>query len=258
MIAVVRQTLALCLMAILAYDTLAAGPAAGSSKLQSAPLLPAPAAPPTLDELNAMLASLSKVPFADPAKQPAVIRLDDDWLTKGDCLGRVGRYWSCFCSIVSPRNYVWGAGPEPIEYRARINPKFDKTDSLRHWLHWMYTQNQNTLELPPTYLHSRVLQGYTTWDMYRRQAEWDDHGETYPMSIDGPSLYCSMKVPAGLYYLSLYNFNKDGHGGGEPVPRLPSLGPPAPGRARPAGRDGLQAATGVRPRPDARLLGRRL
>jgi len=57
------------------------------------------------------------------------------------------------------------------------------------------------------------MKGYTTPDFTRRQAEWDDHGEGYPMSKDGPGLFCTIKVPVGLYYLSLYNFNKDGHGG---------------------------------------------
>jgi len=180
---------------------------------QSFPSLPAPAAPPTLEELNAMLADLAKVPFVPPEKQPAVIRLDDDWLTKGDCLGRYGRYWGCWCAICSPKNYEWGAGPEKVEKCAFIGPNCTQGDSLRYWVHWLYTTNPNTLEMPPTYLHSRVLKGFTTWDLYRRQAEWDDHGEAYPMSKDGPSLYCTLKVPSGLYYLSLYNFNKDGHTG---------------------------------------------
>jgi hypothetical protein len=55
------------------------------------------------------------------------------------------------------------------------------------------------------------VKGFMTADFTRRQAEWDDHGEGYPMSKDGPGLFCTLKVPAGLYYLSLYNFNKDGH-----------------------------------------------
>jgi len=158
-----------------------------------------------------MLAQLAKVPFVSPEKQPAVVRLDDDWLTKGDCLGRYGRYWGCWCAICSPQNYLWGAGPEKVEMYARIGLKCAKGDSLRYWVHWLYTTNPNTLEMPPTYLHSRVVKGFTTWDRYRRQAEWDDHSEAYPMAYDGPSLYCTLKVPSGLYYLSLYNFNKDGH-----------------------------------------------
>ena len=178
---------------------------------QSPAPLPEPVGPPTLDELNALLASLAKVPFVPPEKQPVVVRLDDDWLTKGDCLGRYGRYWGCWCAICSPQNYIWGAGPEPVDYFARIGPNCDKGDGLRYWVHWLHTKNVNTLEMPPTYCHSRVVKGYMTADFTRRQAEWDDHGEGYPMSKDGPGLFCTIKVPVGLYYLSLYNFNKDGH-----------------------------------------------
>jgi hypothetical protein len=103
---------------------------------------------------------------------------------------------------------------------------------MRYWVHWLHTKNTNSLEMPPTYCHSRVVKGYMTADFTRRQAEWDDHGEAYPMSKDGPSLYCTLKVPAGLYYLSLYNFNKDGHSGNNRLRdyrlsvRLHSPGPP--------------------------------
>jgi hypothetical protein len=33
------------------------------------------------------------------------------------------------------------------------------------------------------------------------------------MSRDGPGLFCTLSIPAGLYYLALFNFNKDGHAG---------------------------------------------
>jgi hypothetical protein len=225
MVAAVRNPLALCFIAILACAALAAGSdttrpmtvygasAVAVNPQSLPPPLPAPAAPPTLDELNALLASLSKVPFVDPAKQPPVIRLDDDWLTKGDCLGRYGRYWGCWAAICSPEDYLWGAGPQQVEYVAQIGLNHMKYDSIRYWIHWLYTQNPNSLEIPPTFLHSRVFHGLTTWNMNRRQAEWDDHGEAYPMSKSGPGLYCTVRIPEGLYCLSLYNFNKDGHGG---------------------------------------------
>jgi hypothetical protein len=145
-------------------------------------LLPEPLGLPTLAELNAMLADLAKVPFVPPEKQPQVIRLDDDWLTKGDWLGRYGRYWACCCAICSPDNYVWGAGPTKAEFDARIGTNCHAGDSLRYWVHWLYTKNVNSLEMPPTYYSSRVTKGYTTPNFTRRQAEWDDHGEAYPMS----------------------------------------------------------------------------
>jgi hypothetical protein len=48
--------------------------------------------------------------------------------------------------------------------------------------------------------------------MNRRESEWDDHGEEYPMSKDGPHIYCSLSIPAGLFYLSLYEIDPNGHG----------------------------------------------
>ena len=177
------------------------------------PPLPQPAAPPTLAELNAMLSDLARVPFVPPEKQPPVVRLDDDWLTKGDCLGRYGRYWGCWCAICSPKNYEWGAGPEKVEKCAFIGPNCAKGDSLRYWVHWLYTTNPNTLEMPPTYYHSRILKGFNPRNLCRRQASWDDHGEVYSIAQDGPHLFMTFEVPEGGFYLSLYFFNKDGHYG---------------------------------------------
>jgi hypothetical protein len=47
----------------------------------------------------------------------------------------------------------------------------------------------------------------------RREAEWDDHGETYSQDYEGTDLWLTVKVPAGVYRISLYFFNKDGHTG---------------------------------------------
>ncbi len=194
-----------------ATSTRAFNPVKRGHRKAEAPPLPAPAPTPGLEELGALLVSLARVPYVAPERQPLAVRLDDDWLTKGDCLGRYGRYYGCWCAICSPRNYIWGAGPEKVEYHSRTGENRRRGDTLRYWVHWLYTTNPNTLEMPPTYLHSRVVKGFTTWDKFRRQAEWDDHGEAYPRSHDGPHLYYTLRVPAGLFTLSLYNFNKDGH-----------------------------------------------
>lgn len=100
-----------------------------------------------------------------------------------------------------------------MSYHSQIGPNALASDSIRYWVHWLYTKDRRSLEMPPTYLHSRVLKGLTTWDIFRRQAEWDDHGEAYPQSKDGPDVYFNLQVPAGLYCMSLYDFNKDGHTG---------------------------------------------
>ena len=195
---------------LLTPDTYPDAPAVASSPA-SVPPLPVPAKPPTLAELNAMLRAVSAVAPDKAELSPKVVALDDDWITEGDWLGRYGRYWACLNAICSPQNYVWGAGWETVSYASQIGSNAAAGDSLRYWVHWLYTTNPRVLELPPTYLDSRIKKGLTTPDINRREAEIDDHGEDYPQTMDGPSIYQTVTVPNGLFYLSLYDFNKDGH-----------------------------------------------
>lgn len=190
-------------------QTLPATPMASSPAVY----FPSYAKPPTLAELNKMLAQVGQVKPQPDADKPFVAALNQDWLTKGDWQGRYGRFWACLCALFHPipLDYIWGASPEPVLYDLSMGPNHSQGDSLRYWLQWRYTQNPDSLELPPTYLHSRVLKGYTTWAVNRRQSEVDDHGEQYPMSQEGPNIYATVSVPDGLYMLSLYDFNKDGH-----------------------------------------------
>ena len=183
-----------------------------SASSASIPPLPVPAKPPTLAELNTMLRVVSAVAPNKDELAPKVVALDDDWVTEGDWLGRYGRYWACLCAMSNaPFNSIWGAGRQNVDYRTRIGPNCRPHDKLRYHVTWSYTTNPRTLELPPTYLDSRVRKKLTTWNVNRRQSEVDDHGETYPMNQDGPHVYCNLTVPTGLFYLSLYDFNKDGH-----------------------------------------------
>ena len=168
---------------------------------------------PKRGELNALLRQLSMVPVQAPRSAHAVVSLDDDWTTRGDWLGRYGRYWANLCAMVSPQDYIWGAGYKNIRYVSRIGPNADKSDSIRYWVQELYNNNPNTLEIPPVYLDSRIQAKLTTPDRNRRQAEIDDHGEAYPYVKDGPHLYCSLQVPPGTWTLSLYDWNKDGDSG---------------------------------------------
>ncbi len=185
-------------------------PTVSSSSVPTPPL-PTPAAPPTLAGLNAMLEAVSAVVPDKNELAPKVTALDDDWVTEGDWLGRYGRYWACLNAICSPQDYLWGAGWETVSYLSQIGPKADPDDSLRYFVTSLYTTNPRTLEMPPTYLDSRVQKGLTTQDKNRREAEIDDHGESYSQALDGPNVYQTVTVPSGLFYLSLYDFNKDGH-----------------------------------------------
>ncbi len=86
--------------------------------------------------------------------------------------------------------------PEAIP---QIGIHYKNPDSIRRWIHWIKTDKHRTLYNP---------------DLgYRRQAEWDDHGEAYPMTFEGPDLWVSLEVPEGTWRVSSYFFNKDGHTG---------------------------------------------
>jgi hypothetical protein len=174
-------------------------------------VFPSPARAPGLAELNSLLKEVEAVPVAR-LTEGAVVALEDDWRTEGQWQGRYGRFWIVLCANWSPKDDVWGSGWD-VKYDARIGLNHDPGDSLRYWVHWLATADNRCLEMSPTYLDSRVQKKLTTWDMDRRESEWDDHGETYPMNKDGPDAYCSLSIPAGLFYLSLYEVNPNGHEG---------------------------------------------
>ena len=178
--------------------------------------LPTAAKTPTLDELNAMLASLNKVEPLD-SKTSAVTALADDWGTQGDWLGRYGRYYARLHALMAPYDYEWGAGDENVPFATRIGKNAAAGDSIRYWVQWLYTDNPHTLEMPPIYYDSRLKKGLApspdgSSPKNRRQSELDDHGEVYPMTQDGPHIFSSFEVPKGDFYLSFYDFNKDGNG----------------------------------------------
>jgi len=140
-----------------------------ASSLPAAPL-PTPAKPPTLAQLNAMLRVVSAVAPDNSELQPKAVALDDDWVTEGDWLGRYGRYWVCLNAICSPTNYEWGAGWQGVVDYPQMGSNHSHGDTLRYWVQWLYTQDPRVLEMPPTYLDSRVKKGLTTPDKNRREA----------------------------------------------------------------------------------------
>lgn len=133
---------------------------------------------------------------------PAAAYLDDDWTTQGDWMGRYGRRYAILCATRAPWNdelpNIW---PEEgrCHVHAQIGPHATRDDAIRHWIHWRETDDRRTLYNPTL--------------GYRRQSEWDDHGEEYPMSFEGPDIWVTVEVPQGIHRVSMYFFNKDGHGG---------------------------------------------
>jgi hypothetical protein len=73
-------------------------------------------------------------------------------------------------------------------------------DALRHWVSGVRTAD-------PRALYDPVIG-------IRRQAVWDDHGETYHRAYDGPGIVANVEIPAGIHRISLYLVNTDGHTAG--------------------------------------------
>jgi hypothetical protein len=161
--------------------------------------LPGVAKTPTLAELHATLGYLAKVSDQQP-KQAVVIPLGDDWKTQGTWMDRYGDYTGVLCAMAGGGTDVpCGYFAAYSNWRGWIGQHCRKGDVLRRWVHWISTENPRCLQLP-------ILGG-------RKQSEWDDHGETYPMAQDGPDVYGTLKVPGGAWVVSLYFMNKDGHDG---------------------------------------------
>ncbi|MCX7049884.1 MAG: hypothetical protein NTX50_30930 [Candidatus Sumerlaeota bacterium] len=80
-----------------------------------------------------------------------------------------------------------------------MGPHATENDSLRHWIHWITTDNPRSLYVPNQAI--------------RRQAEWDDHGEAFPRTHEGPDLWIYIDAWAQVNRFALYFYNKDGHKG---------------------------------------------
>jgi hypothetical protein len=149
----------------------------------------------------ATIASTRLAPKATgtPASQPAVtfnvpraVFLRDDWATQGDWVMRYGRHFAVLCAANWPLDHFF----TPDTYFnvvGAIDPTYASKDTIRRWLE-MARSDQ-----------SRAL--YDPFFGHRREADWDDHGEAYAMTAEGPDLLLDVKVPAGLHRVSLYCVN---------------------------------------------------
>jgi Two component regulator propeller len=174
-----------------------------ASPTKKIPPHPALATAPTLEQLQSELPKLQSL--KEPLPEVAGVFVGDDWKTQGDWVGHLGRQYTILCAMSAPLN---DAAIADFRYRVRggVGPNGGafgrakkKRELLRHWVH------RRRWDDP------RVL--YNPMIGYRRQADWDDHGEAYPMSHEGPDVWASVVVPEGLHQISLYFFNKDGHDG---------------------------------------------
>ncbi len=181
-----------------AADALADEPNAGAPQNEDgAAPLPSPAQVLGVPELDALTARVSK--WKTPLAPGEAVVNTEDWRTGGDWVSRYGRQRAVLCAAGSPLDHDVFRGPGYNHLSGQLGPHRTPDDSLRHWLHWKQTDLSKVLYDPQVGV--------------RRQSEWDDHGETYPMTWDGPDVWITLRIPEGAHRLSLYFMNKDGHDG---------------------------------------------
>ena len=181
-------------------------PSAAPTRQMPVAPLPAPAAPLDAAQLDALRARLSAL--GTPLQPGEATFLGDDWATAGDWVGRYGRGHATlaaveggsreeFARLTRTENHVFNGAPG-YTVKAQAGP--NRKTELRSWVTFANTQIPASLFDP--------LLGH------RRQAEWIDMSNSfvglYPWAYDGPDIWLSVQVPAGLHRASLYFHNKDG------------------------------------------------
>lgn len=185
----------------------------GAAQLPAIAPFPGAAGVPTPAEFQAARTQLERAIAGSKADTSAIV-LEDDWSTQGDWLGRYGREWAELCAMISPGDLIWGGGGNRVGYDWHLGPQFNERDGERYWVDSLATADRRSLELPPSYAHSRLLFGYNTDpEKRRRESEINDNGNAYPPAQDGPNLRGAFDIPPGRWVLSFYDHNKDGHQG---------------------------------------------
>ncbi len=183
---------------------------------------PHEARPPSERELNAMAAAIRKELLeSKDKKQPRIVPLPDDWRTEGNWLGRYGKYWMClFAGRESIGNLVWNSVPRHVRQLEFDGPHVQMVggprrlpDTSRYWVQQDFTGNPRALQLPPAYYpgNGQLLRGFGQAGKQRRISEIDDHGEAYPAWWQGPDVNVLLTIPRGLFTLSFYEWNYNGH-----------------------------------------------
>jgi hypothetical protein len=164
--------------------------------------LPSKIKPKTIEDLKAMQLKLDRL--RKPLPKVYAAYHGEDWKTQGDWMGRAFRDWAVLCGAVAPMDHPVYFSDHIYTINGFIGPNHGRNDCIRRWVHWLKTDNPKSLWNP--------------FNGYRRQSEWDDHGETYSWSIDGPDLWYLLEIKhKGTFRVGMYFFNKDGHGGANRV-----------------------------------------
>lgn len=159
--------------------------------------LPSPSRALSLSEIETQLSYVRRL--KTPLPVGAAVYEGEDWRTQGDWLGRYGREYAVLCAARAPLDHHI-LRDVSYDVQGEIGTHHPKGDSLR-----MFVAQENADTNP------RVL--YNPVTGYRRESEWDDHGEAYPEEHEGPDVWAHILVPEGVHRVSAYFYNKDGHEG---------------------------------------------
>ncbi|MDR2172303.1 MAG: hypothetical protein LBP59_19335 [Planctomycetaceae bacterium] len=124
----------------------------------------------------------------------------DDWKTGGDWFGRISNEWAILCATSAPLDRYVYHSRNFYNVTGFIGPNHNANDDLRRWVYKIETDDERA--------------PYDPLNGNRRFSEWDDHGEAYAWSKDGPDLWYVLEINhSGVFRLGMYFVNMDGHDG---------------------------------------------
>ncbi|HTV47291.1 MAG TPA: two-component regulator propeller domain-containing protein [Phycisphaerae bacterium] len=167
------------------------------------PSMPSPAAVPTIKQLKDMVYPLQiATQQVKSIHFPWAASLRQDWTTQGDWTARYGREFALLCCGNFPGDSTVVAPNYGEDIYGMVGPHHSINEGVRVWYESLDTDSPKSLYIPQF--------------GYRRQTNWDDHGEAYPVTFQGPDIWVKVNLlNPGIYRLSLYFVNQDGHSGSD-------------------------------------------
>lgn len=102
-------------------------------------------------------------------------------MTQGDWVGRYGMCYAALCGGEWPTSFTFSSTDHKERASGFNGPHHRKGDSMRQWQQWSDTSQIRCLYMPNL--------------GHRRQTSWDDHGETYSTTYQGPDLWFRIRRP---------------------------------------------------------------
>lgn len=151
------------------------------------------------------------------ATRSPVFFADEDWSTLGDWCFRYGNRLAVLCAANAPVSDGYAVDPSYFRLR-KAPPNNEGIEYIQDSLYDI-SRTIGPLRTPDDAIRSWVMainEPYNRNILYhykyavRTKSDWDDHGEAYSPSVDGPDIWLVLVVPQGISTASLYFYNKEG------------------------------------------------